>query len=115
MRVTTTTSSSSGKTFGYVDIAAVLIGLVVAGYGLLLVPLSALGGLWIAAIGLSLLLAGVFNTRWAGDRLGISTRNRRTLTVTFAALAVVLLVLFAVIGGFGVEGPMVSEGSSSSN
>jgi len=112
-KVTATTSSSSGKAFGYVDIAAVLVGLVVAGYGLLLVPQSALGGLWIAAIGVSLLLAGVFNTQLAGDRFGVSARNRRTLTLSFATLTVVLLVLFVVIGGFGVEGSFVTEASSS--
>jgi len=90
-----------------------LVGLAVFGYGLLLVPLSALGGLWIAAVGLSLALAGLFNTRWVGDRFGLSPRDRRSLTVAFTVLSAVLLVSFVVVGGFGVTGPTVSEGFSS--
>lgn len=46
---------NSGRSFGYTA-AAVLVGLFVFGYGLVLVPESTLGGGWIAAIGLSVVL-----------------------------------------------------------
>jgi hypothetical protein len=110
--MSTTTSTPADRTFGYADLAAMLVGFAVFGYGLLLVSASLLGGLWIAAIGLSLLLAGLFNTRWAGTRLGISTPDRRTLAVTFTVLSAVLLVAFVAINGFGVEGGFAVEGSS---
>ncbi|QLH81443.1 hypothetical protein [Halosimplex pelagicum] len=97
----TTSTSRSDRTFGYTAVAAVLVGLLVAGFGLLLVPQSVLGGLWIAAIGLSVLLAGVFSTTWAGQQLGVSDGNRRTLTISFVAVAVLLAVAFAVINGLG--------------
>jgi hypothetical protein len=107
-----TTSVTSGRSVGYADIAAMLVGGAVFGYGLLLVTVSLLGGLWIAAIGLSLLLAGLFNSRWAGDRLGVSAADRRTLTVAFTVLSAVLLVSFVVINGFGVQGGFAVEGGS---
>ena len=67
------------------------------GYGLLLVPTSVLGGAHVAAIGLSLSLAGLFATEWAGDRFGLSAADRRRLSLAFGLLAAVLLVAFVVI------------------
>jgi|GEM_PF-1834953 len=102
MSTTTTTSGSqSDRSFGYVSFAAVLVGAFVFGYGLLLVPASLLGGAWIAAIGLSVALAGVFNTAWAGRRFGLSEGDLRTLSLSFLGLAVVLSVAFVVINGLG--------------
>jgi hypothetical protein len=98
---TTTSSSRSARSFGYTTVAAVLVGLLVVGLGALLVPESVLGGAWIAAIGLSLALAGVFYAPWAGRQFGLSDADRRTLTLSFFALTVVLTVAFAVINGFG--------------
>lgn len=112
MSATTTTTTQSGRSVGYADLTAMLVGGAVFGYGLLLVSVSLLGGLWIAAVGLSLLLAGLFNTRYSGDRWGISAADRRTLTVTFTVLSAVLLVSFAVINGVGFEGGFATEGSS---
>jgi len=102
MSTTTTTSDSqSGRSFGYTAVAAVIVGLFVFGYGLLVVPVSLLGGVWIAAIGLSVALAGVFNTAWAGRRFGLSEGDLRTLSLSCLGLAVVLSVAFVVINGFG--------------
>lgn len=98
---TTTSSAQTGRSFGYTAIAAVLVGLFVIGLGLLLVPQSVIGGAWIAVIGLSIALAGLFSTPWAGRRFGISDADRRTLTVSFVALAAILAIAFAVINGFG--------------
>ncbi|EMA45216.1 hypothetical protein C449_08012 [Halococcus saccharolyticus DSM 5350] len=67
------------------------------GYGLLLVPVSVLGGGHIAAIGLSLVLSGLFATEWAGDRWGLSAADRRTLSLAFGVLAGLLLVAFVVV------------------
>ena len=51
---------------------AILLGAAVFGYGLPLVPTSVLGGAHVAAIGLSLTLAGLFATGWVGDRFDLS-------------------------------------------
>ena len=63
----------------------------------MLVQTSVLGGAHVAAIGLSLSLAGLFATDWAGGRLGLSAGARRRLSLAFALLAAVLLVAFAVV------------------
>ncbi len=97
----------SDRSFGYVSLAAVLVGAAVFGYGLLATSVSALGGGWIAAIGLALALAGAFDTGWAGRRLGLSARDRRTLSLSCLAVAAILAVAFVVVNGFG--GVSVSE------
>ncbi|MFC6826441.1 hypothetical protein [Halopelagius fulvigenes] len=43
-------------------------------------------------------------TEGVGDRLGLSSASRRTLSLSFAALAVVLLVAFVVVN-FASVGP----------
>jgi hypothetical protein len=67
------------------------------------IPASSLDGAWIAVVGFSVALAGVFDTAWAGRRFGLSATDRRTLSVSFVALAVVLSVAFVVDGFGGVE------------
>jgi hypothetical protein len=99
----TTTDAQSGRSFGYVSVAAVIVGAFVFGYGLLLVSMSLLGGVWIATIGLSLALAGVFDTAWAGGRLGRSESDLGGLSLSCLGLAVVLSVAFVVINEVGVE------------
>ena len=81
------------------SILSVIVGVLVFGVGLLLVPQSVLGGAWVAAIGLSLLLSGAFDTGWAGDEFGLSPAGRHRLSLAFAVLTAVLLVLFVVING----------------
>ncbi|WP_114577559.1 hypothetical protein [Saliphagus sp. LR7] len=89
------------RSFGYVSVAAVLLGAAVFGYGLLVTSVSVLGGGWIAAIGLALALSGAFDTAWAGRRLGLSAGDRRTLSLSCLAVAAVLAVAFVVVNGFG--------------
>lgn len=96
-----TPPAESARSFGYTSVAAVLLGLLVTGYGLLVVPLSVLGGVWIAAIGLSFALSGVFRTPWAGRQFGLSAGDRRTLSVSLLALALVLAAAFGVLNVFG--------------
>jgi len=87
----------SGDSFGVIAVLAIFVGLLVFGYGLLLVPVSVLGGGWVAAIGLSVLFAGVFATRWVGDRLGLSASDQHTLSVAFSVLAILLLGTYVVV------------------
>ncbi|MFT4889354.1 MAG: hypothetical protein ACI9YT_000263 [Halobacteriales archaeon] len=94
-------SARSGRSFGDTSLAAIFVGAFVFAAGLLLVPLSVLGGAHIAAVGLSLSLAGLFNTPWAGRRFGLSEADLRTLSVSFLALATILAIAFVVINGFG--------------
>lgn len=95
--VTTTTSTTFGGSFGVLAVLAILAGVFVFGYGLLVLPTSVLGGVWIGAIGLSLALSGLFATEWAGDRFDLSAPTRRRLSLAFVGLAAVLLVAFVVI------------------
>lgn len=95
--MTKNNTTTSGSSFSVVAVLAVFVGLLVFGYGLLLVPVSVLGGVWVAAIGLSLLLAGVFATRWACDHLGLSASDQHTLSVAFSVLALLLLAAYVVV------------------
>ena len=95
-----------------------LTGLLVVGYGFLLVPVSVLGGVHIATIGLSLLLSGLFATEWAGGRWGLSASDQRTLSLAFGVLAGLLLVAFVVInfasfesGGIETAVGLLGDGS----
>ena len=92
--MTTTSSLATNRAVGVVAVAAMLVGALVFGYGLLLVPISILGGAHVAAIGLSLFLSGLFTTERLGRRLGLSMATRRTLSLSFAVLAVALLAAF---------------------
>lgn len=92
-------------------VLAVLLGAVILGYGLLLVPTSMLGGAWIAAIGLPLLLAGLLSTEWAGDRLGLPARDRRNASRALGVLAAVLLVAFVVVNFASFEPGGVETGT----
>jgi len=101
----------------WVDIAldvvaglAMLLGVLVGGYGLLVVPVSLLGGLQVAAIGACLFLGGLFATDWAGEQFDLEPATRRNLSIAFAVLAVLLVVAFLVVNyaSFSV-GEAVSE------
>jgi dolichol kinase len=117
--VNTTTNSLSR---GFAELAAVFavgLGLLFAVYGVLVLPASALGGLWLVTIGLSYLLAGVLTTAWAGRRLGLAAGRRRSLAMALAVLGTLLLAAFVVVNyvsfapGF-VEGTSSSGGSGGS-
>lgn len=93
-------SITSRDVFGAVAVLAVIVEVLVFGYGLLLVPQSVLGGVWIAAIGLSLVLSGLFAAERAGD---LSPVARRRLSLAFVVLAVVLLAASVVVNGATFE------------
>lgn len=109
----TTTTTRSGATFGVVPAVAVALGALVFGYGLLLVPVSLLGGVHVAAIGLSVWLAGLFATTWAATRWNLSTARQRRLAVGFALLALLLAATFVVVNYAGfVPATQSSSGST---
>lgn len=102
-------ASESGS-IGFVAVLSAFVGVVVLGYGVLLVPTSVLGGAWLAAVGLSSLLAGLFSTGWAGDRFGLSAADRRKLSLAFGLLAAFLLVAFVVVNFASFEPGGVETG-----
>lgn len=89
---------------------AAAVGLLVVGYGLLLLPVTALGGVWVVGIGLSLALAGLLAVPRFGDRLGLAPSTRRTLVWAFGALAVGLLAAFLLVNGATFEPATASGG-----
>lgn len=111
--VPTNDESTSGGLFGITAILAVVTGLLIAGYGFVVVPQSVLGGLWIVAIGLSMMLSGLFATEWAGGRFGLSVVVRRRLSLAFAVLAMFLLVAFVVINYASFQSFESGSGSGS--
>ena len=108
----TTTLVSSDSSIRVVALATAILGTATTGYGFLLLPQSGLGGAWIAAIGLALVLSGVLATDWAAGRLGLSPSTRRTLSLSFAAIAALLLVAFVVVNGASFESFEASGGVS---
>ncbi|AEH38812.1 hypothetical protein Halxa_4210 [Halopiger xanaduensis SH-6] len=88
-----------------------LLGIAISCYGVLLVPVSLLGGIWIAAGGLALLCAGLVATAWVGDRLALSPVTQRRLSIGCTALAVVLLGSFVAINGATFESGVIESAS----
>jgi hypothetical protein len=109
----TTTLPSSDSSNRVVALATVVLGAVTMGYGFVLLSQSGLGAAWIAAIGLALVLSGILATDSAGRRLGLSPGTRRTLSLSFAAIAAFLLVAFVVVNGASFEFFEASGGVSS--
>jgi len=95
MNVTDTVRT--GSTADLIVLAAVVVGALVVGYGFVLAPQSALGGVHVAVIGVTLAMSGLFETRFVGDRLGLSPRTRRTFSLAFAVIALLLVLAFAVL------------------
>lgn len=104
-----TRSARTSSSVTAVAVAAAVVGLVVLALGLSLVPESALGGAWIGAIGLSLLLAGAVTTDRVGDALGLSTGTRHRLALAFAGLAGFFLVTFVVVNFATFEPTAIEE------
>lgn len=95
--MTSSTDAETAGLTGVVAVVGVFVGLLVVGYGALLVPTSALGAAWIAAIGLSLLLSGLVAVDAVGDRAGLSASARRAVSLGFVALAAFLFVAFVAV------------------
>jgi hypothetical protein len=93
--VSTTTSDAVDG--GVLAAVAVLFGASVVVYGLLIAGSSPLGGVWVAAVGVSLTLSGAVVTPSLADRLGVPVGARRRLAVGFAALALALFVAFVAV------------------
>ncbi|QRV14631.1 hypothetical protein JMJ58_17100 [Haloterrigena salifodinae] len=94
---------TSGESNSLVAALSILIGILVVGYGLLVTSASPLGGAWIVAIGIALLLSGLFATDAVGDRLGLAPNRRRQLSLGCSGLAALLAVAFVVINGATFE------------
>ncbi|WP_135830537.1 hypothetical protein [Halorussus halobius] len=88
------------------------VGAVFAGVGLLLVRTSALGGVHIAAIGVSLFLSGMVSTRWAAARWNMSPAAQRRWSLAFVVLAGLLTILFVVVNFASFGEAVVEEGTS---
>lgn len=101
--MTSNVPSTFGDSVDTVAVLSALLGALVFGYGLLVLSVSVLGGGWIAAIGLVLLLSGAVRLETVGDRLGLSPDRRRGLSLAFAGLAVVLAVAFVAVNGATFE------------
>lgn len=108
--VTETTASEAENSFRMLPVLTMLIGAMIVGVGILLLPESRLGGAHIVAIGLSLFCSGLVVTRWAADRFTLRSTDQRRWSMAFAVLAGILLVLFVSINWmtFG-EGQFGSE------
>lgn len=104
-----TRSAKKSSSLTIVAVAAAIVGAVVLALGLVLVPESALGGAWVGAIGLSLLLAGAVTTDRVGDALGLSSGTRHRLALAFACLAAFLLVTFVIVNFASFEPTVIEE------
>lgn len=113
--MTTTQTSTSNRPFGVVAVVAIGLGAIIAIYGVLVLPLSLLGGVHIATIGITFLLAGLFTTEWARNRWNLSPTTQNRLTWGFLTLSAVLLVAFIVINFVSFGGPFVESGAESAN
>ncbi|MFC6904789.1 hypothetical protein [Halalkalicoccus tibetensis] len=110
--MTETTASEVDTSFRVFPLLTMVVGAVIVGLGLLILPGSALGGLHIAAIGLSLFLSGTVATTWAAVRFDLSPADQRRWTLAFAVVAGVLLVLFIVLNWATFEGGEFESGGS---
>lgn len=105
----TTTAVDTRRQVGVAAVVTAAFGSLVLGYGLFLIPLSPLGGLWIAAIGLSFVLAAAFASPWIVTQLGVSADLAGRLSLGFALVAALLAVAFVLVNGIVVEAGSASN------
>lgn len=101
--------SESESRFRVLPGFAMIVGAVLVGIGLMFLPASLLGGAHIAAIGVSVFLAGLVSTRWAATRWNMSPADQRRWSFAFVVLAAVLMILFVIINYASFEGPIPIE------
>jgi len=106
-----TQSSTSGRSFGVIAVVGIGLGGLIMLYGVLLLSVSLLGGVHVAAIGLTLLLASLFTTEWAGDRWDLSPPARNRLSWGLLVLMALLIVAFVVINFASFDGSGSEIGS----
>jgi hypothetical protein len=111
IRGTTTTASSVVGRFDAVAVTDVFLGAFVSVYGVFLLFISPLGGVWVVAIGSSLALAGAFATERVATRFDVSPARQRTLALSFADLSLALLVPFVAVNAASFGGPSVATGN----
>jgi len=105
-----TVSTTDRRSPGLLAVVVAALGTVVLGYGVLVIPVSPLAGVWLAVAGLFLLIAGVVATPWAAARFDLTPREQRTTALVFGGAGFVLLALFVVVSFASFE-----SGSSSSS
>jgi|GEM_PF-6227605 len=103
--------TSSGWSVAW-SAVAVFLGISVTLYGVLVLSASALGGVWIVATGVALLLSGVLATAWAAEQFALDPRTQRLLVVAFAVVAVFLGVSFVLVNGMTFEQESVTSGGA---
>lgn len=112
MSTTTAVESVPSGIAGVVALGAMALGALVAGFGVLVLPQSGLGGAWILAIGLSLFLAGFFASDLVVERMGLAPTTQRTLSLGFAVVAVLLLGSFVAVNAASFEAGSATSGAS---
>lgn len=95
----TITATTAARPVGPIAVVTAGVGAALFVYGLLLLPVSTLGGLWIVAVGLSFVLSGAFAAPWVVAQLGITATRAERLSLVFALLGVLLLVAFVLLSG----------------
>jgi hypothetical protein len=93
---------------GFVGVLTGAIGLSVLVFGYSLLPVSALGGAWIAAVGASLLCAVLVGSTWGRRRLGLVPSSGTSAALGFLLLALLLAVSFVLVNGAAFEGGFVA-------
>lgn len=82
---------------GFLPVLVASLGVVLMGYGALTFVSSLLGGAWLAASGLFLLLSQLIRTGLVGGRFGLTPGQQRAASHTLGVVGVVLLALFVVV------------------
>jgi len=88
---------TTGRSPGFLPVVVSSLGVVLVGYGALVVAASPLGGAWLAVAGLCLFLSGTVATDWVAERVGLTSGDQRALSVGFGVTGAVLLVLFVAV------------------
>lgn len=97
IHMSTVSTQTSRSSPGFLPVLVASLGVVLMGYGALVLAASPLGGAWLAITGLCLFLSGAIATDWVAERFDLSAGQRRTLSLGFGAVGVVLLLLFVVV------------------